>query len=212
MSVALTGYLARAAALGFSAAALPGPFQVYLISQALRFGWRRASLAALAPLVSDGPVVVVVLLLLARMPDWTLGALQVAGGLFVAYLARNAMWAALRSQTAATPEAHSGRAVTLAQAATVNLLSPMVYLFWATVSGPLFAQGWQQSPAVGLGFVGVFYATMIGVSEVLVIVFAALRGASPIVTRAMMFLAAGLMAALAIVQVVQGLDGLGVWR
>jgi len=53
---------------------------------------------------------------------------------------------------------------------------------------------------------------MIGVSEVLVIVFAALRGASPIVTRAMMFLAAGLMAALAIVQVVQGLDGLGVWR
>jgi len=146
MSVALTGYLARAAALGFSAAALPGPFQVYLISQALRFGWRRASLAALAPLVSDGPVVVVVLLLLARMPDWTLGALQVAGGLFVAYLARNAMWAALRSQTAATPEAHSGRAVTLAQAATVNLLSPWCTSFGQRSVGRSSLRGGSRAP------------------------------------------------------------------
>jgi threonine/homoserine/homoserine lactone efflux protein len=212
MPMTLTAYLAKAAALGFSAAALPGPFQVYLISQALRFGWRRASLAALAPLVSDGPIVVVVLLLLARLPAWMLSALQVAGGFFIAYLARNALRAARRSGAGSTPESRGGGALTLAQAATVNLLSPVVYVFWATVSGPLFALGWRQSPALGLSFVGVFYATMIGVSEVLVVAFAALRGASPIVTRAVMFLAAGLMAALAIVQVIQGLDGLGVWR
>lgn len=210
MALMPAAYLARALALGFSAAVLPGPFQVYLISQALRFGWRRASLAALAPLLSDGPIVVVVLLVLARLPGWTLSALRVAGGAFVAYLAWNAFRAARRVDPASPPASGAGGTITLVQAATVNLLSPVVYLFWATVNGPLFIQGWQQNPALGLGFVGVFYAAMIGVSEVLVIAFAALRGVNTAVTRSLLLLASLLMAALAVVQVVQGLVALGV--
>jgi len=211
MALMPAAYLGKAAALGFSAAVLPGPFQVYLVSQALRYGWQRASLAALAPLLSDGPIVVVVLLVLARLPGWTLSALQVAGGFFVAYLAWNALRAARRpvSEVSVAP---TGGTVTLFHAATVNLLSPVVYLFWATVNGPLFAQGWQQSPALGLGFVAAFYVTMIAVSEALVVGFSALRGVSPAVTRTLMFLAAGLMGLLAASQVVQGLGGLGVWR
>lgn len=212
MAVMPAAYLGKAVTLGFSAAVLPGPFQMYLISQTLRHGRRRASLIALAPLVSDGPIVIVVLLLLARLPDWTLSALQVAGGFFVAYLAWNALRAAWQPTAEAAAGPTQGGTITLLQAATVNVMSPVVYLFWATVSGPLFAQGWRQSPTLGLGFVAAFYATMIAVSMALVTAFSVLRGLSPAVTRALMLFASGLMALLAFVQVVQGLGGLGIGR
>lgn len=41
---------------GFACAVQPGPFQAYLVSLALAHGWRRALPAALAPLLSDGPI------------------------------------------------------------------------------------------------------------------------------------------------------------
>ena len=74
-------------ALGLSAAASPGPLQSYLITQTLAGGWRRGAPVAFAPLVSDGPIIVTLLLLLDRLPDIYLQLISLAGGLFVLYLA-----------------------------------------------------------------------------------------------------------------------------
>jgi len=45
---------------GFAAAVQPGPFLAFLISLALSCGWRRALPGVLAPLLSDGLIIVLV--------------------------------------------------------------------------------------------------------------------------------------------------------
>jgi threonine/homoserine/homoserine lactone efflux protein len=61
-------YILQGIGYGLAAAAQPGPFQTYLISQALIKGWRRTVPAALAPLVSDGPIIALCLLVLSQLP------------------------------------------------------------------------------------------------------------------------------------------------
>ena len=64
----MAAYLIFGAAYAFAAAVQPGPFLVYLISQALSAGWRRTLPMALAPLLSDGPVIILVLFVLSHLP------------------------------------------------------------------------------------------------------------------------------------------------
>ena len=53
-------------------------------------GWRRTLPIACAPLISDGPIILLVLLILSTVPPWLLLALQCAGGVFLLYLAYGA--------------------------------------------------------------------------------------------------------------------------
>ena len=64
----MIAYLILGATYAFAAAVQPGPLQTYLIAQTLRNGWRRTLPAALSPVMSDGPVILLVLLVLTRLP------------------------------------------------------------------------------------------------------------------------------------------------
>src|SRR5512141_2573214 len=83
-------YIVQGIGYGFAAAVQPGPLQTYLISQALMKGWRKALPAALAPLLSDGPIIILCLLVFSQVPAWLQRFLYLAGGLFVIYLAYGA--------------------------------------------------------------------------------------------------------------------------
>ncbi len=76
----MPGYLILGMTYAFAAAVQPGPLQTYLISQTLANGWRRTIPAAFAPLLSDGPIIILVLLVLSNMPGWLVQVLQCAGG------------------------------------------------------------------------------------------------------------------------------------
>jgi hypothetical protein len=67
------GYAAQGIGYGFAAAAQPGAFQTFVISQRLSYGWRRTMPAALAPLISDGPIIVLMVVILSRLPEWGRG-------------------------------------------------------------------------------------------------------------------------------------------
>ncbi len=159
-------YLLQGLGLGGAAAAQPGPFQAYLLSQTLKNGWRRTIWAAFAPLISDGPIVALVLFVLTKTPDWFLNLLRVGGGLFLIYLAYGAAVTFRASgETAVSsqpdlPSTTSHR--TIFEAALMNALSPNPYIFWATVAGPVLIEGWRQTPAFGISFVVGFYGTLIG--------------------------------------------------
>lgn len=157
-------YLGQGLLLGGAAAAQPGPFQAYLLSQTLRHGVWRTLPASLAPLVSDGPIITLVLLLLTQMPDWLTLLMRLAGGLFLLYLGWGA-WRAFRqahamrgTQTAVTQGVLRG---TL-KAALINALSPNPYIFWMTIAGPILLAGWRQTAVAGLVFLLGFYAALIG--------------------------------------------------
>ena len=82
-----SSYLLLGATYAFAAAVQPGPFQTYLISSTLTHGWRRTAPAVLAPILSDIPIVCLVLLVLTRVPPLAVELLRLSGGLFVLYLA-----------------------------------------------------------------------------------------------------------------------------
>jgi threonine/homoserine/homoserine lactone efflux protein len=167
---------AQGAALGLSAATSPGPFQAFLLAQAVRLGALRALPAALAPLVSDGPIIAAVLLALSRAPEWLLRGLQVAGGLFLLFLAQGTL-------RAAAPAGPSGPAPRggggFLRAVTMNALSPGPWIFWSLVSGPVLVESWRASPARGLSFLGGFYLLLVGGNAALVLAFAGARRFGP---------------------------------
>ena len=202
-------FVLKGAALGFSAAAMPGLFQTYMISQAAQHGWRRAGWVSLAPLLSDGPAVLVVILLLSRLPAWSMNALQIIGGGFMLYLTLGA-WRTLRQlrENPASPSAQGATGVTVLKAATLNLLNPMVYIYWATVSGPLFIQGWSQRPTLGMGLIIAFYGVMVTVSLGIIVLVSTLKGVHAQATRVMLALSLVLMVGMGLAQIWSGVAAL----
>jgi len=180
-------YLLQGLALGATAAAQPGPFQAFLLGLVTRNGWRQALPAALAPLISDGPIILLVLLTLTRMPAAALAVLRLAGGFFLLYLAWGA-WSAFRAASAMTSA--PGRTIAaepmwraLLKAALMNFLSPSPYIYWATITGPILITAWRDAPLLGMAFLVGFYLALIG-GLALFILLSGLTGAiSPRVNR-----------------------------
>lgn len=173
---------AQGAALGFSAATSPGPFQAFLLAQAVRLGALRALPAALAPLASDGPIIALVLLALSRAPERLLRGLHLAGGLFLLYLAQATLRAAARAAGRA-PSAGAGGG--FLRAVVMNALSPGPWIFWSLVSGPVLVESWRASPGLGLSFLAGFYLLLVGGNAALVVAFASARRLGPGAERAL---------------------------
>ena len=180
----MTGYLILGITYAFAAAVQPGPFQTYLISQTLTNGWRRTVPAAFAPLLSDGPIIALVLLVLSRMPAWLVQVLQCAGGGFILYLAFGAFKTWRDFDVTKAVEVRSNRQTVL-KAITVNLLNPAPYIGWSLVMGPLLLKGWRESPANGIALLIGFYTTLILVTLGIMLLFSAARNLGPRVSRAL---------------------------
>lgn len=180
--------------LGGAAAAQPGPIQAFLFSLTLRHGWRRAALAALAPLISDGPIIALVLLILTQTPDWFLNGLRIFGGVFLIFLAWRAY---VKPPVEMTDGALSNEPAqtSLWQTVMVNLLNPNPYIFWATIAGPIFLAGWRQTPVNGIGFAVGFYSALVGGFVGFVVLFSMTRRFDP---RAARLLNAGVALVMAV--------------
>ncbi len=202
-------FLMQGILLALPATLTPSPFKMYIISEALQNGFRRALPAVLAPAITDGPIILLVLLILSRTPQWMLDVLRLGGGVYLLYLTTN-MVRLLRQTVGPTLRAAavpSGRQ-SLGRAVVINLLNPNAYIFWAVVAGPILVAGLQQSLAAGLAFVFGFYAVFF-VGVILVLwVFATAGRINAAVNRALLGLSAVGMAAIGIMQIWGGLRAL----
>ena len=197
-------FLLQGLTLGFAAGAQPGPFQTYLISQTLSQGWRRTWIAAFAPLLSDGPIVLLVLLVLSQVPDWFQRVLQIIGGLFVLYLAFGAFkaWKNFQPDVETTPQTGPK---SLLRAAMMNALSPGPYLFWSLVMGPMIVSTWRENPANALSIVLAFYVAMIGLNFTVVLFFGQAARFGNQVRKAMLGLSVLMLAGFGLYQLWQGI-------
>ncbi|GAA3229885.1 LysE family translocator [Actinocorallia longicatena] len=145
------------ASLGFGAGVAPGPLLAVLLSTTLRGGVRAGAKVAFAPIVTDLPIVVLALTVLAALPERAPSVLALAGAAFVGVLAVETYRSARRATLDAEPGEENG---VLLRAALVNLLNPHPWLFWITVGAPLLLTAWTTGPlnaaALLLGFYGVF--------------------------------------------------------
>jgi threonine/homoserine/homoserine lactone efflux protein len=200
-------YLTYGIAFGFSAAIQPGPLLTYIISQTLKNGWRRTLPAALAPLLSDIPIAIVILLILSRVPAWLVQGLHLVGGFFLLYLAYGAYktWRTFEQEQSAQVQT-GGQS--LLKAVTVIWLNPNPYLGWSLVLGPMFLQGWHETPLHGVALLSGFYITMVASMAGIIILFAFARNLGAKINRAMIGLTAIALAGFGVYQIWLGLAAL----
>jgi len=195
-------YVILGASYGFAAAVQPGQFQAFLVSQTMTNGWRRTVPAALAPLLSDIPMICLVLLILTQVPQLFLHVLQIVGGLFLLYLALRAFKATRSFQQALAAPAPIHQ--TILKAVLVNLLNPNPYLAWALIMGPLLLKAWRQAPSCGIGLVAAFYMTLVSTTAAIVALLAAARSLGPRVARVLLGLSALALAGFGLYQLWAG--------
>jgi threonine/homoserine/homoserine lactone efflux protein len=184
-------YLLQGIGYGLAAASQPGPLQTLLISQSVTRGWRRTLPAALAPLVSDGPIIFICLLVLSQVPAWLQRFLYIAGGLFILYLAYGTFesWKNFDLQTPQTDSNSMGKQSIL-KAALTNILNPNPYIFWTLVTGPILIKGWRETPINGIGFLMGFYFTFIGSLAGIILVFGLASKFGPKVNKTLLAVSA----------------------
>ncbi len=188
----------------FAAAIQPGPLQAYLFSSVLQRGWRRTLPASFAPLISDGPIVVIALLILSRVPESCQTVLRVAGGLLLLYFA----WTSYRSwQQGVAQESERVESAprTLMQAVMVNLFNPNPYLGWSLVLGPAVVDAWQKNHAYAVVMIVAFYGTMVIGLAGTIFLFGRTNILGPRGQRALVLLSTGILAFLGVYQLVVSL-------
>ena len=183
----------------FVAAVQPGPLQAFLFSSVVQKGWKRTLPASLSPILSDGPIALLVLFLLNRISMQTYGILQAAGGFLLLYFA----WAGYRQWkqfTATETNTHGTMPRTLLQAAIVNILNPHPYLGWSLVLGPAFLKSWHQYPMNAVVLLASFYTTMIVVLASIIYLFGATRFMSSRGRRILILVSALILAVMGVYQ------------
>ncbi len=196
-------YLLQGIGYGLAAASQPGPFQTYIISQTLTRGWKRTLPAALAPLVSDGPIILLCVLVLSQVPVWLERFLYIAGGLFILYLAYGTFksWKNFDSQISQT---ESAERQSVLKAALMNALSPGPYIFWTLVTGPILLKSWRETPVNGIGFLAGFYITLISGLAAIILIFGTAAKLGPKFNRTLLGISAIMLFWFGVYQLWQG--------
>ena len=179
-------YILQGLTLGFAAGAQPGPFQTYLITQTLTNGWRKTLIAAFAPLVSDGPIIILAIFVLKQMPESLQRLLYIAGGVFILFLAYSSFqqWRNFDENAA-----EESKEQNIWKAAMMNFLSPNPYIFWSLVTGPILLQGLSEAPKNGIGFMLAFYGAMISLNVALIVILGQASQKHARFRRSLLFLA-----------------------
>jgi len=195
-------YLLQGVMLALPTVLTPSPFRIYLITEVLQHGFRRTLPAIFAPAITDGPIILLVLLILSRMPQWMLDALRFGGGLYLLYLATNVV-RLLRRTTVPTLRASGGQSArqSLGRAVVVNALNPNPYIFWTVVAGPILMLGLAQSLATGLAFLLGFYGVFFVGVTIVIWLFSAAGRINPAANRLLLGVSALGLALIGLMQI-----------
>ncbi len=189
----MTAFLLQGISFGYAAGMTPGPLQAFLFMQTLQRGWQQAIWLVLSPLISDAPVVALILFVLRGASEPLLRVIGFAGGVFVLYIAWG-LFKQIRSgeferavvagqiDSGSLPQANTTFTM-LRKAVGINLLGPGLWLFWSTAMGPIVIDAWRDSPPSAVIFVAGFYATFLAVMATQVLLFHQARRFGPKVVR-----------------------------
>jgi len=158
---------------GLSAGLAPGPLMALVVKQSLQHGAREGLKVAVAPLLTDLPIIGATLFLLASLTRFNavLGVVSCIGGAYVMYLA----WESLHTRAVAVDPAPV-TAHSLRQGVIINVLNPHPYLFWITVGAPLLLKLDTEHGLAPYLFLFGFYAMLLGSKALLAVAVGRSRG------------------------------------
>jgi threonine/homoserine/homoserine lactone efflux protein len=152
--------------LGLSAGFAPGPLLTLVIAETLRHDIKAGVRVALAPVLTDLPIIILTLLVLAKLSDMhsILGAMTLLGGCFVLYMGYEGI-----STKGVDVSFPAKGASSLLKGALTNALSPHPYLFWFSVGAPTMTRAISLNVAACVAFIASFYICLVGSKVLLAI-------------------------------------------
>lgn len=159
--------------LGLGAGISPGPLQTLVVTTTLRKGFGAGMRVAIAPLLTDTPIVAISVAAVSSVPDSWVRAIAIAGGL--ALVAMGSIEIARARRHSALEDEPAGSGEDLVKGAVVNLLNPHPWIFWVGVGAPILVTAWRDTPARAFAYLVGFYLTIIGAKVVIAAVVAAGR-------------------------------------
>ena len=155
--------IATAFALGLGAGISPGPLLTLVLTSTLERGFGAGLRVALAPLLTDAPIVALAVAVVGSIDSAVITGLGIAGGSAVTAVGLHTIRQAYRHEPAAAGDAAAAPgAGDVWRGVFVNLLSPHPWIFWFTAGAPLLLAAWHRSPLVGVLFLVVFYLLLVG--------------------------------------------------
>jgi threonine/homoserine/homoserine lactone efflux protein len=154
-----SGIFTTAVVFGLSAGLSPGPLLTLVIAETLKRGIAAGIRIAIAPLITDLPIIAGCLMLLATFAHAAafVGVVALLGGLFIAWMGyENIRFTGAGNSTGALQTSQ------LRTGVIANLLNPYPYLFWLTVGGPLILKTARNSLFSAALFLSLFYGCLVG--------------------------------------------------
>lgn len=158
--------LAAGTVFGLSAGFVPGPLLTLVLTQTLRHDVREGVKVAMAPLITDLPIILASLFVLTRLSSLepVLGLISLAGSGYVLYLA----WENIRTGPVTLTESRD-HPRSVRKGVIINAMNPHPTIFWATVGGPFLLRSAQEGLQTPLMFVFGFYLFLVGSKVLLAI-------------------------------------------
>lgn len=147
------------AGLGLAAGISPGPLQALVVTAALRSGFGAGVRVAIAPLLTDAPIVAASVLALAAVSDNALRMVAIAGGLAIVVMG---LWEVRNARANSTLTDQASASGDMLKGAVVNLLNPHPWIFWVGAGAPTLVTAWRTAPARGIAFMVGFYVLIVG--------------------------------------------------
>jgi len=162
----MLSFLITGTILGLSAGFAPGPLLALVISETMEHGVRAGIKVALAPILTDLPIIIVTIFILAKLSDFqsVLGIISIIGALFILYLGINN----LRTKGIEL-DLDKSAPRSFQKGIIANALSPHPYLFWFSVGGPITIKAMDHNLLAAISFIGSFYVLLLGTKIVLAI-------------------------------------------
>ncbi len=159
-------YLTIGTVLGLSAGFAPGPLLTLVISETLQHDIKSGVKVALAPIITDLPIIILTLFVLSKLSNFhnILGLISLTGGLFILFMG----YKSLRTKGVKI-NLDGIKPKSLIKGVLANALSPHPYLFWLTVGAPTMTKAMMQNISAPLAFIISFYTFLVGSKIVLAI-------------------------------------------
>ena len=153
--------------LGLAAGFAPGPLLTLVISETLAHDIKAGIKVAIAPFITDLPIILITLFILSRLShlNGVLAAISFVGGCVLIYMGIGSMKAGND-----TIELSGKRSNALFKGILVNFLSPHPYLFWISIGGPTSSKAMHHSLFAFLGFFISFYFFLVASKVILAVI------------------------------------------